>query len=220
DPSAGASAADHHRALLGPQSQDGGDEVPLVDLLGPLTPIESVPAAKWRRGAEGERRTAQLLAPLRNLGWTVLHDRRIPGSTANVDHLVVGPSGIWVVDSKFWQGRVKVLGDGRLWYGRRCLDDDLRVLRWITGEVARVVGGQGNAGAPLPVHSVLCVHGARLPRAQLFFNGVTLSAPEALRDLLKSGTPCLTGCEVERLAAKAAKCLPAKTRASSWKEID
>jgi hypothetical protein len=216
DPKAGASAADHHRALLGPDGQDGGDDVPLADLLGPLAPIESVPAAKWRRGAEGERRTAQLLAPLRNLGWIVLHDRRIPGSTANVDHLVVGPSGVWVVDSKLWRGRVKVLGDGRLWYGRRCLDDDLRVLRWATGEVGQALGGMGRTGAPVPVHPVLCVHGARLPRAQLHFDGVTLTAPEALLDLLTSASPCLTVCEVERLTAKAAKSLPAKTSASTW----
>jgi hypothetical protein len=213
DPSAGASAADHHRALLGRQSQDADDDIPLADLLGPLAPIESVPAAKWRRGVEGERRTAQLLAPLRNLGWTVLHDRRIPGSAANVDHLVVGPSGVWVVDSKLWQGRVKVMGDGRLWYGRRCLDDDLRVLRWATGEVGRALGVRKHA-APVPIHSVLCVHGARLPRAQLLLDDVTLAAPEALRDLLRSASPCLTVCEVERLAAKSARCLPAKTRAS------
>lgn len=211
DPSAGASAADHHRALLGQESRGGGDDVPLADLLGPLAPIESVPAAKWRRGAEGERRTAQLLAPLRNLGWTVLHDRRIPGSAANVDHLVIGPSGVWVVDSKLWRGRVKVMGDGRLWYGRRCLDDDLRVLRWATNEIGQALGGRGHTGQPVPVQSVLCVHGARLPRAQLHFDGVTLARPEALLDVLTSAPPRLTVGGVGRLAARAVNSVPAKS---------
>ncbi len=211
DPSAGASAADHQRALLGQESRSGGDDVPLADLLGPLAPIESVPAAKWRRGAEGERRTAQLLAPLRNLGWTVLHDRRIPGSAANVDHLVIGPSGVWVVDSKLWRGRVKILGDGRLWYGRRCLDDDLRVLRWATSEVGHALGGKGRSGQPVPVHPVLCVHGARLPTAQLHFDGVTLAAPEALLDVLTSASPRLTVGEVGRLATRAVNSVPAKS---------
>lgn len=210
DPSAGASAADHHRALLSRKGPEAYDGVPLADLLGPLAPIESAPAAKWRRGAEGERRTAQLLAPLRHLGWTVLHDRRIPGSAANVDHLVVGPSGVWVVDSKLWRGRVRVLGDGRLWYGRRCLDDDLRVLRWAASEIGRALGGHGRTSKPLPVHPVLCVHGARLPRAQLLFDGANLAAPMALLDLLMSASPCLSADEIGRLAATAVTSVPAK----------
>jgi hypothetical protein len=50
-------------------------------------------ASAWRRGAEGERRTARLLGPLARHGWVVLHDLAIPGSRANLDHLVIGPGG-------------------------------------------------------------------------------------------------------------------------------
>ncbi|WP_254786130.1 nuclease-related domain-containing protein [Curtobacterium sp. MCBA15_008] len=35
----------------------------------------------------------------------VLHDRRVPRSRANIDHLVVTPAGVWVIDSKRYQGR-------------------------------------------------------------------------------------------------------------------
>jgi Nuclease-related domain len=48
----------------------------------------------WRRGAGGERRTARLLEPLERQGWVVLHDLAVPGSRANIDHLVIGPSGV------------------------------------------------------------------------------------------------------------------------------
>ncbi len=217
DPSAGASAAAHHHALLGHAGQVD-DDVPLADLLGPLDPVESSQAAKWRRGAEGERRTARLLAPLRHLGWTVLHDRRIPGSAANVDHLVIGPSGVWVVDSKAWRGRIKVLGDGRLWYGRRCLNGDLRVLRWEASEIGRALGGQGQTGEPLSIHSVLCIHGARLPREQLRFDDVTLVSPKVLVDVLTSAAPCLTEGEVERLATRATNSVPGKANTATRKE--
>ena len=54
----------------------------------------------WRHGAEGERRTARLLAPLERRGYQVFHDLAVPGSAANVDHVVVGPSGVYVIDSK------------------------------------------------------------------------------------------------------------------------
>ena len=42
-------------------------------------------AVAWRRGAAGERRTARLLSPLDQQGWTVLHDRAVPRSRANID---------------------------------------------------------------------------------------------------------------------------------------
>jgi hypothetical protein len=45
----------------------------------------------WRRGAAGERRTAWLLGSLERHGWAVLHDLAVPGSQANLDHLVIGP---------------------------------------------------------------------------------------------------------------------------------
>ena len=218
DPSAGASAADHHRALLGEDGQGGRNDVPLVDLLGPLAPLESISAAKWRRGAEGERRTAQLLAPLRHLGWTVLHDRRIPGSAANVDHLVIGPTGVWLVDSKSWRGRVKVLGDGRLWYGRRCLDGDLRVLRWAAKEIDRTLGWHGYMAEPPQVQAVLCVHGARLPKTQMLFENVTLATPGVLLDLLISASPCLAAAEVGHLSARVATSMPAKSSHANRKE--
>ena len=50
-------------------------------------------AVAWRRGAAGERRTARLLDPLERQGWAVLHDLAVPGSRANLDHLVIGPGG-------------------------------------------------------------------------------------------------------------------------------
>jgi hypothetical protein len=39
----------------------------------------------WRRGATGERRTAQLLGRLERHGWAILHDLAVPGSRANID---------------------------------------------------------------------------------------------------------------------------------------
>ena len=71
-------------------------------------------ARAWQRGATGERRTARLLDPLARHGWAVLHDLAIPGSRANLDHLVVGPGGVFVIDSKHYRGRLELDGSGRL----------------------------------------------------------------------------------------------------------
>jgi hypothetical protein len=63
-------------------------------------------AVAWRRGAAGERRTARLLGPLERQGWAVLHDLAVPGSAANIDHLVIGPGGVFVIGSKQYRGRL------------------------------------------------------------------------------------------------------------------
>jgi hypothetical protein len=61
----------------------------------------------WAKGSEGERKLAAHL--LRTVGDSavMLHDRRIPGSRANIDHLVVAASGIWIIDAKSYKGKVE-----------------------------------------------------------------------------------------------------------------
>jgi hypothetical protein len=85
-------------------------------------------AIAWRRGAAGERRTARLLSPLERQGWVVLHDLAVPGSPANLDHLVIGPGGVFVVDSKHYRGRLRLDPSGRLWLGRSPLAPTLRAV--------------------------------------------------------------------------------------------
>jgi hypothetical protein len=58
----------------------------------------------WAYGANGEAKLGRLLDPLRDEGMAVLHDRRIPGTRANIDHLVVAPWGVFVIDAKNYKG--------------------------------------------------------------------------------------------------------------------
>ena len=70
-------------------------------------------AAMWERGAAGERATANALRTLPD-SWVVLHDVRWPGRPfANIDHIAIGPSGVFVIDSKNWSGKVRLV-DGVL----------------------------------------------------------------------------------------------------------
>jgi hypothetical protein len=80
--------------------------------------------AYYTAAAASERRLEQTLAPLRNQGFHVLADRTWPGSRkAQVDFLVVGPPGVFIVDAKSWRDvRVERSGDGpRVFQG----DDDV-----------------------------------------------------------------------------------------------
>lgn len=72
----------------------------------------------WDAGAAGERVVAEKLSELVPRGWYVLHDVHWPGRPkANLDHVLVGPGGVVVVDSKNWTGEVRV-ASGVLWQGR------------------------------------------------------------------------------------------------------
>ncbi|MHC6229301.1 nuclease-related domain-containing protein [Arthrobacter sp. MMS24-T111] len=72
----------------------------------------------WDAGALGERVVADKLSELVPRGWYLLHDVHWPGRPkANLDHVLVGPGGVVVVDSKNWTGEVRVVS-GVLWQGR------------------------------------------------------------------------------------------------------
>jgi Nuclease-related domain len=61
-------------------------------------------------GFFGERYVAEWLEPLKSQGWFIFHDIQCNGATGkfNLDHVAVGPSGIWVVETKTWRkGRAR-----------------------------------------------------------------------------------------------------------------
>lgn len=63
----------------------------------------------WLWGALGEQATGKVLARLDRDQWSVLHD--IQTARGNVDHVVVGPGGVFVLDSKRPGGLVEVHGE-------------------------------------------------------------------------------------------------------------
>jgi Nuclease-related domain len=152
----------------------------------------------WRRGAQGERRTARLLAPLEQRGYQVFHDLAVPGSAANVDHLVVGPTGVYVIDSKRYRGHLHYTG-GQLWHGRRALDRTLATLVWEATQVAETLG----FGPDLHVYPVLCVHRARRSwLGELLIDGIPVLAAAALRPALQVSRQALSPEQVALVAGQ------------------
>jgi len=52
----------------------------------------------WRMGRDGERWTEEELRPLERQGWVVRHD--LQSRYGNIDHVVVGPAGVFLLNSK------------------------------------------------------------------------------------------------------------------------
>jgi hypothetical protein len=114
----------------------------------------------WRKGADGERRLAAHLQ--RELGDSaiLLHSRRVPKTRGDIDHLLVTPSGVWIVDAKNYTGRVEVrdLGgwrsvDRRLFVNGRDRTKLVAGLEWQTAAVRAALDPMGFGEAP--IHATL-----------------------------------------------------------------
>jgi Nuclease-related domain len=152
-------------------------------------------ARAWQRGAHGERHTAHLLRRLHRDGFVVFHDLAVPGNTsANVDHLVIGPTGVFVIDSKQWTGSVHQGADGLVWHNHYPLDRTLETVRWEAQAVGRLLGTR--------VAALLCVHGAHVHGGGIDAQGVAIVPAHLLRSALGYDR-VLSDADVELLATTA-----------------
>jgi hypothetical protein len=146
-------------------------------------------AVAWRRGAVGERRTARLLGQLEREGWATLHDLAVPGSRANLDHLAIGPGGVFVIDSKQYRGRLQLDPSGRLWHGHYPLDPALRAVSFEADQAAQVL-----TDPEVLVVPIVAVHGARVPWGKIVVNGVPVVPARRLPSMLRA-LPAVLGPE-------------------------
>jgi hypothetical protein len=152
----------------------------------------------WQRGAQGERKTARLLARLKPHGWTVLHDLAVPGSRANIDHLAIGPPGVFVIDSKQYRGRLRQAADSSWWHGRYPLAPALRAAQFEADRANAVLG------APwVPVLPLVVVHGASVPWGELVADRVPVVAATRLVPALRALPPVMPPDQIADLAAQA-----------------
>ncbi len=168
----------------------------------------------WAYGANGETALGKQLDPLRDEGIAVLHDRRIPGSKANIDHIVIAPAGVFVIDAKNYTGQVQRIDRGglfttdyRLYVGRR---DQTRLVGGMTKQVVAVRAVLGSALAGVPITPVICFVSADFPLlARPFrFGDVHVLWPRALAKLIRAqGT--VTSADISQIERKLALALPA-----------
>lgn len=137
--------------------------------------------------AEGRRRTQRALLGLEREGWRVAHRIQLPDGR-HADHLVIGPGGVFLLDSKAWRGLVTVdqkgatitpEGDrGAAWTAR----GQHRSLPPAAAHVARTLAA-GAGGALPPLRPVVVVW-APFPERIAVTGGVTYVAGEHLGEWL------------------------------------
>jgi hypothetical protein len=159
----------------------------VILVAGKLAPTQR--EAAFARGAEGERIVGAAMDRLAGGSSVVLHDRLIPGSRANIDHILVGISGVWTVDAKRYKGRIEARARGReLWVNGRnrskLLDQSDRQVTVVRDVLARAGCGD------IPVRGALCFTGVEWP--WLFppreIRGVRITSPKGLSALVGGPT--------------------------------
>jgi hypothetical protein len=197
--SAGASALrEHGRRAAAREARIRAEHPVLGGLLLALA-AEPTHQRAWATGSSGERAVAAGLDGLADV--VLLHDRRMRGpdgrlSRANIDHLVVAPSGVWVVDAKQYAGSLEVRRAGgllspkveQLWIAGR---ERTRLLDGVRAQAATVRRELDSAEAQdVPVHAALCFVGTNLPWfGPSSAQGVALVSRRGLRKLLRQEGP-------------------------------
>jgi hypothetical protein len=158
-------------------------------------PLESV---VWTKALDGERRTAAYLEPLLTQGFVVLHNRQIPGRSADVDHICIGPTGVFVIETKNWGGRLSVT------FGQLSVGDHDRT--WVLDQIYReAVAVQIALGDVLnerrvTVTPILCAVGGVAKLGARSVGGVTITDGRNLARLLLDRPRVLDDDDVQLMA--------------------
>lgn len=167
----------------------------------------------WAKGAVGEEQLGRRLTEMAGEQLKVLHDRKIPRSRANIDHVVVTTGGVWVIDAKRYRGaRVEIRGGrllspgpAELFVGGR---NRQQLVDGVRGQVDTVQAVLAEAGRAVPVRGALVFIDAEfgLFDGPFDLGGTWVGWGRALRKRLaqESGGPFPT--------ADVAKCLAARLR--------
>jgi len=167
----------------------------------------------WARGSIGESKLAAALGKIDREDVVFLHDRRVPRTRSNIDHLVVAPTGIYVVDAKRYAGKVEVRNvagllrppDHRLHVGHRDCSKLARAMGWQVDAVRAALGDR----VDLSITPVLCFVDAEWPMfgGPEEFEGVRTEGSRSLRKLVTRPGP-LTCDDVVDIAVVLSQQLP------------
>lgn len=169
--------------------------VAIADTVYHSRTMSLIPAAA--RVSEAQRRTRRRLMLLRPLGYRALHRRGIPGTESIIDHVVVGPGGVFAVDSEHWDRRlpVRAIAAGgspapparaasaaastsaagpMLYHGPYSQRERLAHACWEAGCAARLVGAE--LGRPVYVAPAMIIYGPTVPWIIARLRGVDVFA--------------------------------------------
>jgi hypothetical protein len=164
DGTAGASARREHDRRKARREDAVRAKHPRIGAL--LLALKEPPAheRRWAHGAGGEEMVAAALDARCRPEVAVLHDRRTPGARANIDHIAIAPSGVWVVDTKRYKGKIQVakplFGPAKLKIAGR---DQTKLVAALIRQVELVAPAVAGVLPDVPVRGAFCFVEGELP---------------------------------------------------------
>jgi hypothetical protein len=110
---------------------------------------------------------------------------------------VIGPGGVFVIDSKQYRGRLRLDSSGRLWHGRYPLAPTLRAVSFEADQAAQILTD------PQVVLPIVAVHGAQVPWGKVVMDGVPVVPASRLPSMLRQLPTVLGPEQVAGLADQA-----------------
>jgi Nuclease-related domain len=166
-----------------------------------------------------QRRTIRQLAKLRRAGYRALHGGIIPESEDQIDHLVIGPAGVFAIDSEDWDRRlaVRTRKGKELWHGPFSKKDRLEHAQWEAQRAGELLSGV--ISKPVTVRPALAVYGPRIPWDVATIREVDVFSGPRLRKYLRrrarqNGVRPLSDDEVEKIYQAADQAFPHLSSAS------
>jgi len=151
----------------------------------------------WRKGAIGEEQVGKVLEPLRAQGYTLIHD--LDSGRGNIDHVVVGPNGVFIIETKAISGRLWVGRGGKLMRGKFEAEGIPRQARAEAVEVRRCLE---RIGLQLRVHALVALTHSELPRGPIRLKLVSLiEAKDAVIEILGVKGRVLSTYDIDRAVA-------------------
>ncbi len=165
------------------------------------------------RLTRSQRHTRRQLAKLGRAGYRAVHSNLIPRSEDQIDHLVVGPAGVFAIDSEAWDKRlpVRTRNARQLWHGPVSKKERLEHARWESQRAADLLSGA--VGKPVAVRPAMAVYGPKIPWDVATIREVDVFSGTRLRRYLRrrarqDGVPLLTDAEIERIYQAAHQAFP------------
>jgi len=160
------------------------------------------------------KRTSKQLTKMRREGYFVLGPRPIPNSSEVIDHLVVGPTGIYAIDSEKWDPKlpIRTWNGKKLYHGPESQKDRLEHAAWEASQASELLSGE--LGTEITVRPALAIYGPKIPWDIATIRNVDVFTGPALRKYLKrrgrmkDGVVKLTREEVRTIYDAAARVLP------------
>lgn len=171
------------------------------------------PGTVDRATLRAQKRTIKQLAGMERAGYVAVHRRPIPDSTEVIDHLVIGPTGVYAIDSEKWDKGlpIRTRNGKQLWLGPESKKERLEHARWEARQASERLSAR--LGMEITVQPTLAIYGPKIPWDIAVIRDVDVFSGDRLKKYLRrrarrKGVPHLTSEQIGKIREAAVEVLP------------